>query len=554
MIGLLATAHLTGLVAAAIVGRRGMRPALLVAGLAPAATAVWAAIAMIEPAAPVTAELVWVEALDLGFRFRVDDLALVMTLLVSGIGALVFVYAAGYFSADAVGGTRFPPTLLAFSAAMLGLVWADSIWTFFIFWELTSVTSFLLVGHANADPSVTTAARRALLITGGGGLVLLAGLVVMGQALGSTSLTDLQPMTGSGATTAAVLVLVGAATKSAQVPFHVWLPGAMAAPTPVSAYLHSATMVKAGVVLVAVLTPALGGVAAWKVGGLAFGAVSVVWGAVGALRHTDAKLILAWGTVSQLGLLVTLLALGSPKGVFAAVSLLVAHALFKAALFLVVGEIDVRTGTRDVEQLGGLWRSMPVAFGVALAAGLSMAGVPPLLGFMAKEAAIESVLDLSGAELVIGLLAVVGGSVLTVAYTVRFLVGAFGAGPVTSVSPRRLAMTVPAVALAVAGALGYLAAGDVTSRVRPAAAEIVPDAAVYSLLRWPGLNLALGISIAVVVGGAVLGWLLARRVGGSVPAPKGAITTDALIDGVLAFAARSIGWIQHGSLPCTWRR
>ena len=169
-------------------------------------------------------------------------------------------------------------------------------------------------------------------------------------------------MSGTPATVAVVLVLVAAATKSAQVPFHVWLPGAMVAPTPVSAYLHSATMVKAGVLLVALLAPALGEVAPWTTLGLAFGLASMVWGAVGALRHVDAKLVLAWGTISQLGLMIALLSLGTAKATFAAVALVAAHALFKAALFLVVGEVDVRTGTRDLTRLSGLWRSMPVAF------------------------------------------------------------------------------------------------------------------------------------------------------------------------------------------------
>ncbi len=552
MTWLLLAAHIVGVAAAAIAGRRSMKTGLVVAAVAPAATTLFAASELIASHPERIDELAWVPGLDLTFAFRTDALALMMTLLVSGIGALVFIYAAGYFSDDAAGSSRFPASLLAFSASMLGLVWADSVWTLFIFWELTSITSFLLVGHKNTDASVRTAARRALLITGGGGLVLLAGLLVLTGEIDS-SLTGLTPVSGTGASLAAVLILIGAATKSAQVPFHVWLPGAMAAPTPVSAYLHSATMVKAGVLLVAVLGPAFADVATWRWLGLAFGAASMLWGAIGALRHRDAKLILAWGTVSQLGLLVTLLALGSDKAIFAAISLLFAHALFKAALFLVVGEVDIRTGTRNIDELHGLARSMPVAFAVATAAGLSMAGVPPLLGFMAKEAAVEAVLEAPNLDGLLALVAVVSGSVLTVAYTTRFLLGVFGPAATagrsdTEVAPGRAAMTAPAVLLGLAGVVGYIAAETVTSLVGPAAVELAPGADAYTLIRWPGLKTAFVVSVGIVTAGAALGALLSRR-STAIPRPVGADAADASIENILAFAPRFTGRIQHGSLP-----
>ncbi len=552
MTWLLLAAHIVGVAAAAIAGRRSMKTGLVVAAVAPAATTLFAASELIASHPERIDELAWVPGLDLTFAFRTDALALMMTLLVSGIGALVFIYAAGYFSDDAAGSSRFPASLLAFSASMLGLVWADSVWTLFIFWELTSITSFLLVGHKNTDASVRTAARRALLITGGGGLVLLAGLLVLTGEIDS-SLTGLTPVSGTGASLAAVLILIGAATKSAQVPFHVWLPGAMAAPTPVSAYLHSATMVKAGVLLVAVLGPAFADVATWRWLGLAFGAASMLWGAIGALRHRDAKLILAWGTVSQLGLLVTLLALGSDKAIFAAISLLFAHALFKAALFLVVGEVDIRTGTRNIDELHGLARSMPVAFAVATAAGLSMAGVPPLLGFMAKEAAVEAVLEAPNLDGLLALVAVVSGSVLTVAYTTRFLLGVFGPAATagrsdTEVAPGRAAMTAPAVLLGLAGVVGYIAADTVTSLVGPAAVELAPGADAYTLIRWPGLKTAFVVSVGIVTAGAALGALLSRR-STAIPRPVGADAADASIESILAFAPRFTGRIQHGSLP-----
>ncbi len=549
MLWVLFLAHVAAVPVAAAVGRNSMRAALLTAATAPAATALWGAVELAVGGGPAAGELVWVEGLDVAIRFRADSLALMMTLLVAGVGALVMVYSAGYFGRDAAGTTRFPATMLAFSTSMLGLVWADSIWTLFIFWELTSVTSFLLVGHKHVDASVRLAARRALAITAGGGLVLLAGLIVMAESSDSSTLTAMGPVSGGAAATAGVLILIGAATKSAQVPFHVWLPGAMAAPTPVSAYLHSAAMVKAGILLIAVVGPAFAGVAVWKWLGIAFGVASLLWGAVGALRHRDAKLILAWGTVSQLGLMVTLLSAGTAKALVAALSLLFTHALFKAALFLLVGEVDVRTGTRDIGELGGLFRSMPVAFAAAVLAGGSMVGLPPLLGFVAKETAIEAVLALTGPEQAVVAASVIAGSVLTVAYTVRLLHGVFGPGPSTRVVPGSLLMTVPAAALSAAGVVGYAALSGVNRIVVPAAAELSDKADAYSLVQWPGLKTAFVVSLLILVMGGGAGLFWASQGARRVPAPVGARAADGMIEATLGFSPRLSAWVQHGSLP-----
>ena len=539
--------HVVVVVLLAFAGSRLGRLNLLVAAVPPALSAFWGA-ARLGAEQPATADLTWVGGLDLAMTFRVDAFAEIMTLIVSGIGVLVFVYAFGYFGPGAAGTGRFATTLLAFSTAMLGLVWADSVWTLFVFWELTSVTSFLLVGHKSTDAEVLAAARRALMVTAGGGLVLLAGLLLVTRAAGTTLISELPAVSGTSATVGAVLMMIAAATKSAQVPFHPWLPGAMVAPTPVSAYLHSATMVKAGVVLVAVAGPAVGGVSAWKGAGLAFGIASIVWGALGALRHRDAKLILAWGTVSQLGLLITLFSVGTPKAVLAAVSLLVAHALFKGALFLIVGEIDVRAGTRHIDELGGLARSMPIAFAAAVLAGLSMAGAPPLLGFVAKETAIAAVLGLSGPEAWIVGVGVIGGSVLTVAYTCRFLVAVFGPGPETPLAPPRYALSVPSAVLALAGLASFAALDPVDAVVGPAAARLSGGASVAHLHRWPGLELALGISAVVLVLGTVVGLAVLRRPG-TVPVDLGGRWTDASIDGIVAFGREACARVQHGSLP-----
>ncbi len=533
------------------------RNVLWLAAVPMAFTAVWSATRL-GAADAVTWGFDWVPGLDVGIEFRVDAMGALLSVLVSGIGALVCVYAVGYFSPTASGLGRFASTLLAFSTAMIGIVWADSVWTLFVFWELTSVTSFLLVGFKHVDAGARVAARRALVITAAGGLALLGGFVLLVDAAGTARISDLPPVSGGTATAAAVLILVAAATKSAQVPFHVWLPGAMAAPTPVSAYLHSATMVKAGVILVAVLAPAFQDTSVWKPLGLAFGLATMIWGAVGALRHVDAKLILAWGTVSQLGLLVSLLALGTAKATFAAVSILVAHAVFKAALFMVVGEVDVRTGTRNINELHGLRRSMPLTFAVAVAAGASMAGVPPLLGFPAKEAAIEAMILLSGGErLLVGGL-VIGGSVLTVAYTTRFLVGVFGdrTGPVGAaasgelvVTPPRPAMATPEAVLGAASLLGFAALGWVTGVVRDAATTLDPSAEVYSLYRWPGITSAFVTSVLVVTGGLILGVLIVRRPVTAGPVARGASAVDALVDGVARASRLVAARVQHGSLP-----
>ena len=549
MLWWLLLSHALGTALAALAGwLRGIRIGLGVAAVAPLATTVWAAGLLIGGASPETTEVTWVGGLDLALRFRTDTMALLMTLLVSGIGVLVFGYATAYFSPDAAGRARFPATLLAFSASMLGLVLADSIWTVFVFWELTSITSFLLVGYKTTSESVMDAARRALMITAGGGLVLMVGLLVLADQTGTTSLSEFGPVEGTAASVAAALIMVGAATKSAQVPFHVWLPGAMAAPTPVSAYLHSATMVKAGVFIIAVLGPAFSGNGVWMALGLALGISSMLWGAVGALRHDDAKLVLAWSTVSQLGLLVTLLSLGTAKGVFAAISLLFAHALFKAALFIVVGEIDVRTGTRKLTELGGLGSTMPVAAVVAVAAGASMAGVPPLLGFAAKEAAIEAALGLDGALFVVAGMSIIVGAVLTVAYTTRFLIGLLGPGPNVEVADGGLLLAGPSVILAAAGLLGYLFIGPVNALAGPAAVELDSAADVYVLYRWPGLTLGFVVSAIVIAVGVVLGVVAARRTL-AIPRPIGAETADGWLDAIPILCRKIIGRVQHGSLP-----
>ena len=341
-----------------------------------------------------------VAAAGVALTFRLDGLSLLMALIISGVGALILVYAGGYMQGAASAG-RLYALLLAFMASMLGLVLSDNLIALFVFWELTSVTSFLLIGWHFQEERSRAAALQALIVTAGGGLALLAGFVLIGMVSGTWEISALaaqaSSLQGSELYLPILLLLwLGAASKSAQFPFHFWLPGAMAAPTPVSAYLHSATMVKAGVYLLARLSPALAGTNEWSLIFMATGLVTLLLGGYLSLKQDDMKRMLAWSTVSSLGLLVTLLGLGTKLAIEAATLYLLAHALYKGALFMVAGAIDHATGTRDLRRLRGLAGAMPTSALAATVAALSMAGLPLLVGFVAKETIYEASL-LSGA-------------------------------------------------------------------------------------------------------------------------------------------------------------
>jgi len=346
--------------------------------------------------------LPWIEAWGVNLSFYVDGLSLVFALLITGIGALIIFYTGGYLAGHPHQG-RFFGFMLAFMGSMLGLVLADNLISLFVFWELTSVTSFLLIGFDHHRGAARRAAIQALFVTAGGGLAMFAGLIMMGAAAGTMELSEIL----AGGSLSAhrlyvpilILVLAGAFTKSAQVPFHFWLPNAMEAPTPVSAYLHSATMVKAGVYLLARMNPVLGGTDLWMTILPIFGGATLIYGTLLGLRQTDLKLMLAYTTVASLGLLVMLLGLGSEYAVEAAVLYLIAHSFFKGALFLVAGCVDHETGTRETVRLGGLARSMPITTIAALLAGLSMMGIPFFFGFLAKEVIYEATLHSSAARI-----------------------------------------------------------------------------------------------------------------------------------------------------------
>ncbi|MFC7108202.1 proton-conducting transporter membrane subunit [Nonomuraea rubra] len=371
---------------------------------------------------PVRESTPW--ALGMELSFRADALAVLMMSLVTGVGVLVLCYSARYFPEGDDGLGRYGGAMVAFAGSMLGLVTADDLLLLYVFWELTTVFSYLLIGYDPESRMSRQAAMKALTVTTSGGLAMLAGFVLLGQAAGTYQISQLRPADLAPATV--VLVLAGALSKSAIFPFSTWLPAAMAAPTPVSAYLHAAAMVKAGVYLLARLGPAFGDLALWRAVTVPLGVVTMLLGGWRALRETDLKRLLAYGTVGQLGFLVVLFGSGTEGAALAGAGMLLAHALFKAALFLVVGIVDHAAGTRDLRALSGLGRVMPWVCGVAVLAGASMAGLPPLVGFAGKEAALEALLDTP-----LALAGVVAGSALTAAYTLRFLWGAFARKPLS---------------------------------------------------------------------------------------------------------------------------
>lgn len=337
----------------------------------------------------VSAGFDWIPAYNLRLSFYLDGLSVTFALLISGIGTFIVLYSGAYLKGHSHQG-RFLSFLLMFMGSMLGLVLSDNMISLFVFWELTAITSFLLIGFDHARQASRRAAIQALVVTGGGGLALLAGFILLNQLTGQWELSSLF---GWGAAIQEtdiyvgilVLVLLGAFTKSAQFPFHFWLPNAMEAPTPVSAYLHSATMVKAGVYLLMRMNPILGGSTLWGIILPVVGGITLLWGATMALKQTDLKQMLAQTTIASLGLLVMLIGVGTEAAFSAAVLYLLGHAFYKGALFMVAGGVDHATGTRDIRELGGLWKKMPLTFLGALIGVAGMAGVPATVAFLAKE-------------------------------------------------------------------------------------------------------------------------------------------------------------------------
>lgn len=443
----------------------------------------------------------WAPSLGVNLSFYLDGLSLLFALLILGIGTLVVIYSGGYLAGHEHLG-RFYTYILMFMASMLGLVLSDNVITLFVFWELTSISSYLLIGFEHEEEASRSAALQALLVTGGGGLALLAGLVLLGQVGGTMELSLLfERGEAIRAHTlylpVLLLVLAGAFTKSAQVPFHFWLPSAMEAPTPVSAYLHSATMVKAGVYLVARVSPILGGTDVWFYLVSGAGIATMLVGAYLALYHTNLKRILAYSTISSLGTLMLLLGLGVSGAIKAAIVFLLAHALYKGALFMVAGILYHETGTQEVEELGGLYRLMPITTIVGGLAALSLSGLGPVLSFIGKELFFEAVLESPRFAFLLAPAAVVSGAV---SVAVAFIVGLrpfFGKVKPTPKQPHEAPVSLwlgPGV-LALLGLVIGLAPVLVSATlVSPAVTAVLGEPAPVILALWHGLNPALALS------------------------------------------------------------
>ena len=532
---------------------------------------------------PIPVEQIqWMPAVHLDIVLRLGPLESLFGTLVLTVGVLVLVYCAGYFHDPPPGQRRrlgsFAAQMVLFAAAMYGLVVADNMLLMYVFWEITSVLSFLLVGYYAERASSRRSAGQALLVTTFGGLVMLVGIILMGHTTGHWEFSALtapgaltyEQLHAPAIATAVVLLVLGALTKSAIAPFHFWLPGAMAAPTPVSAFLHSAAMVKAGVFLVARLSPTFGATTTWHLAIIPLGLVTMVMAGWMALRQKDLKLVLAYGTVSQLGFIITVTSIGTRAAMLAALALTLGHAMFKATLFMIVGAIDHTTGTRDVRQLSGLGARRPQMLIIAGLAAASMAGVPPLFGFVAKEAALDSVLQadpLRGMPGVFTAIGLVVGSILTVAYSLYLMHAAFGTKPSTHASGGGISapveemqkpsplMLAPAWLLAVAGLATGLFPALYDAVIRPYLSEAFPTSADDSYLAlWHGFNVPLLLTGVILLTGAIMHWqrTLVRELQFAKPALGDADTAyDWILDMARRLSLRVTAATQRGSLPLT---
>jgi multicomponent Na+:H+ antiporter subunit A len=510
---------------------------------------------------PLAGTLPWVPALGITLAWRIDGLAALMLLMITGVGTAVFVYAGGYLAGHP-GQRRLYVLLTLFMLAMIGCVTADDLFTLFLFWEATSLLSFLLVGFEHERPAARKAAQQALLVTGTGGLALLAGLILIGQALGTSSISlivERLPATPSSPvlTAGVLLVLAGAFTKSAQFPFHFWLPNAMAAPTPVSAYLHSATMVKLGVYLLARLDAGLDAWSLWQTLLQAVGSTTAAWGMVLALLERDLKRILAWSTVATLGTLVALVGMPGEGAAVAVGALLLAHALYKAPLFFVAGNIDHGAGTRVIDLLGNLRRAMPWTATAAALAGISMAGIPLSFGYVAKDLIGDA--KAAGDVLAFAPLANTVFSSIAVAVAGVAAVRVFwhrgGAGDTSGVHEAGWALVLPPLVLAALGiALGLF----------PAWAQPMVEAVGMAMTPGTGAVLA---PLPQVLGPGLASFALTFAIGAVVfllwdPLHRvvDAVASRLARFGLAAQYERSLGWIprlaaastralQHGRSP-----
>ncbi|MGD2188153.1 MAG: proton-conducting transporter membrane subunit, partial [Desulfobacterales bacterium] len=481
-----------------------------VLGLLPLALTVFFAskISPVTAGEVITEYYDWVPRLGASLSIYLDGLSLVFSLLICGVGTLIVIYSGGYLAGNPHLG-RFYTFLLFFMASMLGLVLAGNLISLFVFWELTSISSYFLIGFDHQRESARTAALQALLVTGVGGLVLLAGLLLMGWVGESLELMDLLArgdlIRGHGLyLSILLLVFLGAFTKSAQVPFHFWLPSAMEGPAPVSAFLHSVTMVKAGVYLLLRLSPVLGGTEIWQLSLTFIGAVTMITGAIMALVQSDFKLLLAYSTVNGLGTLVFLTGLGSPLSIQAAMVFLVVHALYKGSLFLSAGVVDHEIGSRDLSRLAGISRQLPVITSAAVLAAVSMAGLPPFLGFVGKELIYESILEASFLRWLFGSAAVLANALLLAAAGIIIIRPFFGAADAPRHHAHRVGLNLwlgPIVPALLGLILGLFPSLLAHSPVASAVSAVLARPVSIHLALWHGFTPMLALSALTVISG-----------------------------------------------------
>ena len=466
----------------------------------------------------------WLPQLGIDFSFRLDSLALLFALLISGIGTLIYIYAYYYLNPkNSLSKLYF--LLMLFMAAMLGISLSNNLLILLVFWELTSISSFLLVGYWSNYEAAQRGSRMALTITGMGGLAMLGGFILLGQITGTYQIDQILTMTEQIQSHALfvptlLLILLGAFTKSAQFPFHFWLPNAMAAPTPVSAYLHSATMVKAGLFLVARLLPIFAGAALFHNIVTFVGLFTLCMAAFFAIFKEDLKGLLAYSTISHLGLIMCLLGIGSPLAVAAAIFHIINHATFKAALFMIAGIIDHESGTRDLRKLSGLWQLLPFTATLTMITAASMAGVPLTNGFLSKEMFFtELVANLSGPVLVGSAIVATLAGIFAVTYSIRLVHGVFFDGPLGKQVPNKNAheppfgMRAPATLLAflciLVGLLPALLVEKIVNSTTQATTQNFAFEGTHLAL-WHGFNLPLLMSVIALAGGAVFYFSLAK--------------------------------------------
>jgi multicomponent Na+:H+ antiporter subunit A len=512
----------------------------------------------------------WIPSLGIELSMRMDTLSWLMTLVVTGVGALVMIYCRWYFRGKKENLGQFAAVLLAFAGAMYGLVLTDDLVVLVMFWEITSVLSYLLIGYYNKRAASRRAALQALLVTSLGGLVMLIGVVLLVVVAGTSSISTIlaEAPTGAIVDAALVMILVGALSKSAIFPFHFWLPGAMAAPTPVSAYLHAAAMVKAGIYLIARLAPVFAIAPTWRPIVVGLGVFTMLLGGFQALRETDLKRVLAFGTVSQLGMLTVVLGYGTRDVALAGLALLLSHALFKSALFLVVGVIDRQLSTRDLTELSGVGRQAPVMATFSIIAVASMVGIIPTIGFVAKEGVLTALLHEAAGGAAWGIVALVGitlGSVLTAAYGIRFVWGAFwtkkdAAGdalpPTEWPDPPIGFLGAPVVLAGLTVVAGIFspwldtAFAPYADQAPVASAGVTAPEHTAHLALWHGFEPALWISLASIATGVLVFWATrAWRPAKRFLPFTAADAYNGTLRGIARLSVVVTGFTQRGSLP-----